>query len=263
MKTTIKTLLLTLILAPVLVLGQGKIVLINGDTVSANVKKLSGTVVTIEQDGLEQEVNLLFVNQIYSNAGKQVASKDNGLVDYVNASEKKGRTLQLEHTVALEQEADNLFSKAKKYQIGWVPNGKIDISAYTNSFLTLSKKDGFVVYVNGYTDFTSIIGRFYKLIDVKVLLGSVTPEREYRWTGYFENDSDIKLELKGGEIFPMKYQFKNNELIFLNPQSKDPLVFNIAYMDENTIRYFSAPDKYTFVVKTLQRVKVDQATVSK
>ncbi len=105
----------TLLIGTILLMACGSswaqegVLLINGDSLQGKVKKISGTSVTIQRDGIDYEINPQFI--IPKESVGNWAAGSGMFVDY--STPYDGVTKVIAHSADIEANADQTFKNAK------------------------------------------------------------------------------------------------------------------------------------------------------
>lgn len=248
--------------------GQDKLVLLNGDTLTVKVKKISGSAITVETEGLEQEINLQFISKGFLASGKEIPMKGYYFKEY--STMEDGHTEMPKYSVELEQEADNLFAKERKFRMGRPP-GELNIIDITyekkvqwhcygmNAFLGFDTGEELIFYVKTIPE----IKRYgsYKLESVSTLslkMGMGLRMKERHWTALI---TDKEFIVDGGTK-GVTHTFSDGVWTFMNPKMKGPDIYQITYMTEDEIRYVHFPSG-DLLVKNIKRLPDTEASIKK
>lgn len=176
MKKLLVATFLLIVLSPVR--AQDKIVLINGDTIVSKVVRITGGVMILDQDGIEQELNIKFVAGGVRANGSLLPIK--GHVRKIFWTLDDVNTLDETYTEVLEREADMYFGMDRKIE---VPNPKPQsnwadetleekrkiVMFSSNAYLVLQKPSSMVLYFKTSGDVSKLVGNYYQLDLVKVV----------------------------------------------------------------------------------------------
>lgn len=248
--------------------SQDKLVLLNGDTLTVKVKKLSGSVITVDNDGLEQDINLQFVSKGVLATGKEIPMKGYYFKEYAAIDE--GHTEMPAYSLELEQEADNIFSSARKL-VFLRPMEKRNVADMSyerkveyflygmNAFLAFDdvKGDRLIIYTNPVTGFKKY-GQ-YKLRPVLVInpaLGQIKPSLEKLWTAII-TDKEFKLDHRETSN---PYIIDKGKWILTDPLLKEPMIYEITYVSDDVVRYCEYSRK-GLIIKEIVRTPQTEASI--
>jgi hypothetical protein len=271
--------LTTAFLIPCVLIAQDKLVLLNGDTISAKITKLSARTVDFTEAGqtFTREMDNRFVNQIILENGKKLETQRDKTVAF--RSPEEGNVLILKYEEGLQQQADLIFPKAVKRTFNiaddhqsalvishfGIPVKQVpltqrravesfNVASYaTNAFLVFTE-----IYEGGVTfTFYSqpinvekvknfVVGKKYKLIDSRAAgkLLNMLDNRLKEFTLDFQTESTCVYKTER-ENSSLEYRISDQGIItFIDPAKKrgNQTAYEIVYFDQEVIRY-------TFFVK--------------
>lgn len=245
--------------------SQDKIILVSGDTLTMTIKKLSASAVTLDDNGIEKDLNVNFISRLFRANGTEIALR--GFVNKettIKDISKPGVTNKAKYTEELEAEADAMFADCYKTLLDKKLSQLNDENFYyaVNAFFGLEKETEIIAYSHKVKNTERIVGNSYKL-GYYVNASSFEANRHPPYTCIIKGGTYTQYEEMRTLGRTVKLTLKDDEMSIENYFHPDDArftdKFRIVYIDDNTLRYVRL-DRPLTPYESYNLTKIDEET---